>query len=166
MRGVEVQKRGALHDHAIVWSPVPMSLAVVRELAIRAGFGHSVDLAPCKAGPNGVPAYVTKAVAGYVTKATDARHEVPWLPEGTIDDGTYLVDDVSGEVLGRSPSLHGAPYRTWSCSRSWGLTMAAVRAEGRVYAIARQEELVLAAVRLLATELGAVIACESPPAPS
>jgi hypothetical protein len=115
-RGVEVQKRGALHHHSMTWSPTPLSLAEVRRLAVAAGYGHSVDLAPCVPGSRKAAYYVSK----YVTKACDSRAEVPW------------VDLVTGEVVeGR--------YRTWSMSREWGQTMAQVRAIGAEYARKQRE---------------------------
>lgn len=105
-RAVEVQDRGALHHHAITWSPVELSLKEVRRLAIQAGYGHSVDLAPTRPGSRGVSNYCAK----YVTKACDQRGEVPW------------ADLETGEVT-------EGKYRTWSMSRDWGLTMAAVKQE-------------------------------------
>jgi hypothetical protein len=120
MRGVEVQARGALHDHAIVWTSTGLNVARVRELAIRAGFGHSVDLAPSPPGSKRAGYYVSK----YVTKACDSRESVPWAAE--------TVDVHTGEISrGR---IH-ARYRTWSCSRSWGLTMREVRALAQEQAI-------------------------------
>lgn len=120
MRGVEVQGRGALHDHAIVYSPAgALDLALVRRLAIRAGFGHSVDLAPCTPGSKRAAYYVSK----YVTKACDSRDDVPWLGE--------VVDRQTGEV---TVGLVPGRYRTWSCSREWGDTMRDVRAVGAAYA--------------------------------
>ncbi len=119
-RGVEVQERGALHDHFMAFNPHgEVSAATVRRLAIRAGFGHSVDVAPCVAGSRKAAYYVSK----YVTKACDSRADVPWLGQRVnTDTGEVTV----GLVPGR--------YRTWSCSREWGSTMADVRAAAAVYA--------------------------------
>jgi hypothetical protein len=117
-RGVEVQARGALHDHAMVWSPTPLRKRDLAGLALSAGFGHSLDLAECPPGSKRAAYYVSK----YVTKATDSRHEVPWWGQ-VIDYGTGEVTE--GVVDGR--------YRTWSMSRGWGLTMAAVRSEARAF---------------------------------
>ena len=166
MRGIEVQERGALHDHAILWSPAPISLHVVKKFAMRAGFGHAVDLKPLEPGASRAAAYVSKRVAGYITKATDSRTAVPWLPAGTEDDGQYLIGNASGEVLGRSPSAHGAPYRTWSCSRGWGLTMAAVRADAKAYVESRTADGLAEVLSLLAAELEAVPIDGVPPPPS
>jgi hypothetical protein len=118
-RGIEVQARGALHDHAMVWSPTPLDLDAMWRLAVRCGFGCVMDLAPCTPGSRKAAYYVSK----YVTKATDSRALVPWRAE--------VVDLDTGEV---TQALVPGRYRTWSMSREWGLTMAAVRAEGAVYA--------------------------------
>lgn len=127
MRGVEVQDgkrggvgRGALHDHAIAWSPDrPFDRKHLRSLAIAAGFGHEVDIAPAPPGSRRASYYVSK----YVTKACDSRADVPW-----VDD---VVDTTTGEITRASIQ---ARYRTWSCSRSWGLTMREVRAAAADYA--------------------------------
>lgn len=118
-RGIEVQRRGALHDHAMVWSPTPLALPALRALAIRCGFGHEVDLAPCEPGSRKAAYYVSK----YVTKATDSRALVPWRAE--------VVDLDTGEV---TQALVPGRYRTWSMSREWGSTMSEVRAVAAAYA--------------------------------
>ena len=125
MRGVEVQKRGALHDHALVWSPTPLNLAAVRHRAITAGFGHSVDLAQCVPGSRKAAYYVSK----YVTKACDARDSVPWAAD--------VVDRATGEV---TREVVAGRYRTWSCSRGWGTTMTEIRAVAREYAQTKAAE--------------------------
>ena len=117
LRGVEVQTRGALHDHALLWSPVPMTTRQVRARAMAAGFGHSVDLAPIDPGSKQCAYYVSK----YVTKAADSRDEVPWAGD--------VVDRLTGEITREQVR---ASYRTWSSSREWGLTMAQVRAQLRL----------------------------------
>jgi hypothetical protein len=109
MRGVEVQRRGALHDHVILWSASPIDIVAIQGLALRAGFGCSCDWAPAEPGSRKLAYYISK----YVTKACDARDLVPWL----------AVDLATGEILSDR-----ATYRTWSMSRDWGLTMAQVRA--------------------------------------
>lgn len=79
----------------------------MRELAIKHGFGHEVDIQAVKG--EGAAGYCAK----YVSKSADDRDELPW------------VDRATGERLrgvGR--------YRPWSSSRRWSaLTMAAIRAE-------------------------------------
>ena len=113
-RGVEPQKRGALHDHVMIWSRYEISLQTLRKLAVRAGFGHEVYCPEVRPGSTQCAYYVSK----YVTKACDSRSVVPWLGD--------VVDFDTGEV---TEGLVDARYRTWSQSRDWGTTMAAVRAE-------------------------------------
>jgi len=149
LRGVEVQKRGALHDHALVWSPVPLSQESLRRMAIRAGFGHSLDLAPVVPGSRKAAYYVSK----YITKACDSRDEVPWVGE--------YVDRRTGEI---KRGLITARYRTWSSSRSWGLTMRDVRAVCAEYARRRAELLSAQLITELCESLdGAVVVDGDPP---
>lgn len=140
LRAIEVQVRGALHDHALVWSPVPLELEPLRELAMAAGFGHSVDLAPIAPGSRRAAYYVAK----YVAKATDQRADVPWWGE--------RVDRRTGEI---SMGLVDGRYRTWSSSREWGLTMRAVRSIVAEFARTAAAERHAVALSLLAEELGA-----------
>jgi hypothetical protein len=145
-RGVEVQDRGALHDHAMVYSPTgPLSLVLVRRLAMDAGFGHSVDIAPCVPGSRKAAYYVSK----YVTKATDKRDEVPWAAD--------VVDLTTGEV---TRGVVPGRYRTWSMSREWGSTMADVRARAAAYAATKRAErdvLDLVAALAVVADLGTVL---------
>lgn len=151
-RGVEVQERGALHDHAMVWSPVPLSKNRLRGMAMRAGFGHSLDLAPAPPGSKRAAYYVSK----YVTKATDSRELVPWWGE--------VVDLDSGEV---TEGVIAGRYRTWSMSRGWGLTMAAVRAYVRADVLAREAALSAQTFDMVVRAFDCVPIGESPPpAPS
>lgn len=141
MRGVEVQKRGALHDHALVWSPRPLRQGVVKRLAMRAGFGHSTDLEPVMPGSRKAAYYISK----YVTKACDQRESVPWVGE--------YVDRRTGEIKrGRID----ARYRTWSASRGWGLRMRDVRALCGDYARVAAARLRAEQLQMLADTLGAV----------
>lgn len=142
IRGVEVQQRGALHDHAIVHSPVPLDVEELRALAMRAGFGHSIDLAPIEPGSRKAAYYISK----YVTKACDSRESVPWVAE--------TVDELTGEIRVRPVT---ARYRTWSSSRQWGLTMAAVRSICAAQARARAERLRQESVALVAAQLDAQV---------
>ena len=113
-KATEVQARGALHLH------VPMRLVVgsrlhlptIRQMAIAHGFGHSVDVTAVRDEAG------LRYVAKYVSKAAAMRSSVPWRK----------VDPASGE-LRLTPT-----YKTWSASRSWGLTMAAVREAQRTWA--------------------------------
>lgn len=127
LKAVEVQERGALHLHVIHWSPEPVDLRVIQALALRAGFGCTLDYAPCAPGSRRAAYYVAK----YVTKACDQRGSVPW----------DLVNTWTGEV----ETVAEARYRTWSSSRGWGVTMKALRdavrvAAARRAAVARQAE--------------------------
>jgi hypothetical protein len=152
-RAVEPQKRGALHLHVIVWTPVPLVLKDVQRLAVAAGFGCVIDFEPASPGDTRQAAYVSK----YVTKATDQRGEVPW----------DVVDLETGEV----EAVKDARYRTWSCSKGWGLTMKVLKAGIRE--AAQRRAVVSGMIRLgesstLVTELGAgigslVIAGQPPP---
>ncbi len=131
-RGVEVQDgkrggsaRGALHDHALTWSSTPLDKRELRALAIRAGFGHSVDLAEVQAGTTQSAYYVSK----YVTKSADSREDVPWAADA--------IDVSTGEVR----RVTAAPtYRTWSQSLGWGQSMAQARAASGAYAALKREE--------------------------
>jgi hypothetical protein len=111
-RAAEVQVRGALHYHVIVWTPRKFSVQTLRQLAIRSGFGHEVDLQPLEPGSRKAAGYVSK----YVTKSADRRELVPWAAE--------VVDPETGEL---SVEQVRATFRTWSQSKRWGSTMAEIR---------------------------------------
>jgi hypothetical protein len=157
-RGVEVQLRGALHDHAMVSSPYALDVKVLRRMAIRAGFGHSVDLAACAPGSRKAAYYVSK----YCTKATDSRDLVAWWGE-FIDQ----VDDVTGEIT-FGEGLIEARYRTWSMSRRWGSTMGQIRAEAAAYARGIRDKESAEGMFELLRQFGGQIErlSETPPAPS
>jgi hypothetical protein len=123
---VEVQKRGALHRHVIVWVADPLTVQQVRPLAIAAGFGHEVDVAEAEPGSRRFAYYVSK----YVTKSCDQREQVPWRAD--------VADEQSGEVRSMNTD---ATFRTWSQSRGWGMTMREVRMIARVAAAASAERL-------------------------
>lgn len=144
MRGVEVQDRGVLHDHALVWSPEPLDVLRVQQLALAAGFGCVLDLAKCDPMSKRAAYYVSK----YVTKATDSRQDVPWLQD--------FVDTRTGEV---TRGIGPGRYRTWSCSRDWGDTMSTVRAAKAAYArmiAARPAAELVEALAVLEAALGPV----------
>lgn len=146
-KAVETQKRGAIHYHLPIWSPVPLNVVVVQALALRAGFGCVLDLDPIKSGDLRAASYVSK----YVSKATDARDDVPWTAD--------VVNEHTGEVR----LLHtSARYRTWSASRGWGLTMKALREALREAARARAARLAEVAGDLPALTSAGVLV----PAPS
>lgn len=132
MRGCEVQDgvhrddhvgRGALHDHVLARTAYGIDVHLVRRLAINAGFGHSVQVDDVAPGSDREAQYISK----YITKSTDSRRDVPWREQ--------VVNVETGEVTDR---LVPGRYRTWSCSRRWGKTMAEVRHEGMLYAIERE----------------------------
>lgn len=164
MRGVEVQDgkrsagspgRGALHDHIVCRTKYPIDERLVRRLAMQAGFGHSVDVVECAPGSKREAYYVAK----YITKSADARRDVPWRAD--------VVNVETGEVV---RGLVPGRYRTWSCSRRWGLTMAQVRAEAAVVArslaLKRDELIEAQAFESLAAVFDFQRLDESPPAPS
>lgn len=129
IRSVEVQKRGALHLHIVMSTNAPLDPHLVQRLALLAGFGCSVDVAPIHShnlDHAGDSRRVGHYLSKYLTKAADARQDAAW------ED----VDLSTGELV---PCK--ARYRTWSSSRSWGVQMKTVLA-----AIHRSH--VLAAVRL------------------
>jgi len=149
-RAVEVQERGAIHLHVIVWTAKPLVLREVQRVAVDAGFGCVIDFKPAAVGDTRQAAYVSK----YVTKATDQRGEVPW----------DVVDLETGEV----EAVKDARYRTWSCSRGWGLTMkaleAGIREAAQKRAAALRESLSAATVFAVNAGTGSpVIAGLSPP---
>lgn len=155
MRGCEVQDgkrlagadagRMGLHDHLLIRSTVPLDLREVRALAIAAGFGHEVKLVPVTPGSKREGYYVSK----YITKSADARREVPWVAD--------VVDLETGELF-EGVSVPGR-YRTWSCSRQWGMTMVDVKRAAYELRIvigqALDDESAKAALAALSVSMGA-----------
>jgi hypothetical protein len=115
-KATEVQARGALHLHVPLRLVLgtKLHLPTIRQLAISHGFGHSVDLTAVKNEAG------LRYVAKYVSKSSAMRSSVPWRK----------LHQPTGE-LRLSPT-----YKTWSASRSWGLTMAAVKQQQREWALA------------------------------
>lgn len=106
--------RGALHHHVILRTVTALDVKTLRQLAIDAGYGHSVDLKPLDPGSRAAAAYVAK----YITKACNERDSVPWW--------LMVVDYQTGEV---TEGLVPARYRTWSQSQTYsGTTMREIRA--------------------------------------
>lgn len=117
-KGVEVQKRGAVHFHSLFRVPKGHGgrhwPRTIRVLAIKHGFGHEIDAAPVP--DEKVAGYIAK----YAAKATADRDALPWC------------DRETGEVrIG-----HGR-YRVWSSSRRWGVSMGAVRRGQQAWTIER-----------------------------
>jgi hypothetical protein len=117
--------RMGLHLHVLLRTDRVINVRTVRRLAIRAGFGHSVDLQVLSPGSRKAAKYVAK----YVTKSCDERDDVPWL----VDQ----VDQETGEVTKQN---RPATFRTWSQSRRWGTTMAEICVDLRRRWDARQAE--------------------------
>jgi hypothetical protein len=138
-RSVEVQDgkrceesgcgRGALHLHVIVRSQVVMTVPVLRALAIRAGFGHSLTYDVLDPASKGAAHYVSK----YVTKAADQRQDVPWT--------SLYVDPFTGDerLVDAHDGGKAATYRTWSKSVNFGRTLKELRcAAATRYAVQEQ----------------------------
>ena len=142
LRVVEIQERGAIHLHVLVWTPIPLVLNEVQTLAVLAGFGCVIDY-EASVG-TGHATYVSK----YATKATDQRQDVPWE--------AIKVDRTTGEV----EAVTDAKYRNWSCSRDWGLTMKAL--EAGIREAAQKRAALMAESPTLATELGVHAGIGSP----
>jgi hypothetical protein len=105
--------RGALHHHVLVSVPYAIDKKTLRALAIEAGYGHVVDVQVVSRKSNAMAEYVSK----YVAKSADRRSDVPWRQQ--------RVDKTTGEVTESTD----ATFRTWSQSKTWGTTMARIRAE-------------------------------------
>lgn len=150
-RPVETQKRGGLHKHPLMVTNYPIDEREFRQLAIDAGFGHEVRVVAVDGKSPALIEYVTKRVAGYVSKSVDERSDVPWRRD--------VVDESTGEVtVSTDPT-----FRTWSQSRGWGQTMRSIRREARLVALE------LKSLRESAPKLvGGVVqvVSETPPAPS
>ena len=132
-RAVEVQDRGALHLHLLVRVAAPVLvgrelLRDVRALALRHGFGHSVDVQSVGGDTARSARLVAWYLAKYVGKAAGARREVPWRRRVCRE-----VDLVTGEVRVRFVGPCG--YRTWTASRRWGSSMGAVKAAQRAWGV-------------------------------
>lgn len=120
-RATEVQSRGALHFHCLMrfspeglrrlrsmWRPKD-PFCPFRTMVVGRGFGHEIDLQVLDGSPNKLRR-LTNYVAKYVSKAVDARHDVPWVPDPDAPT-----------------SSRRATFRTWSASRRYGQTMAELR---------------------------------------
>lgn len=107
----EVQRRGVLHRHC-VFRAVGVAdrrfRAAVRLAAFRWGFGRQIDV-------QGLSAHHAWYLAKYASKTSDEMSQCAWLDKST------------GELV-------AARYRPWSSSRSWGDSMAVVKAAQRAWA--------------------------------
>jgi len=133
-RAVEAQDRGALHYHVIFrradGTPLRLSKAYIRAVAVGLGFGHEVDVQPYD---EKVAGYVAK----YVSKAADERPDVPW--DGTRERVREYWPGVPWRVQERrfTERTTEANYRTWVASRRYGDRMSQVRLDqahwGRIW---------------------------------
>lgn len=112
-RAAEDQKRGALHHHVIVASDSLIDPYTVQALGLAAGYGCVAHLERLAPGSNRHAWYVSK----YVTKAVDARNEIPWRVE--------VVDHATGEIRW---VRRRATFRAHSQSHGWALSIGEVRA--------------------------------------
>jgi hypothetical protein len=144
-RAAEFQVRGLIHLHVTVAYAETLDLQWIRDRAIDAGFGCSTDWQPVVK-----PGYVAK----YVTKSLDVMDTVPWS----------VVDGETGEIS------HAATprMRTWSCSRSWPVTMKEIAETNKRQAMARYqswraEQDRSAGVEGVAEQPGSLVWREPPP---
>jgi uncharacterized protein YbjQ (UPF0145 family) len=104
-RAVELQVRGVIHLHVIVWSPGRrITATAVQPLALAAGFGCNVKVTHSGEDVARFARYVTK----YVTKSVDGRGDCPW----------DVLDPVTGELRASA-----ATYKAWSQSLGFGCRM-------------------------------------------
>jgi hypothetical protein len=115
-RGVEAQRRGALHDHVLVRcrGDLVALKEAVRQLAMDHGFGHEVDLRWARPGDEW---YLAK----YVSVTCDQVDQVEWRD---LDTGFVTI---------------GARCRTWTTSRRWGLTMKELKRQQREWTLQEQD---------------------------
>lgn len=128
-RGVEVQKRGALHLHVMIWCADDLMPALnwIKGAAMDVGFGHSTDLRPCAPGSRREAAYCAK----YVTKSNGHRDRCPWRQY--VEHPNRETGEILSGYSGR------ATYRTWSASRGYGVKMRDVKATDAAHARVKAE---------------------------
>jgi hypothetical protein len=114
-RTVDGCGRMALHFHVLIRTDGSLSAKTLRKLAIQAGFGHELKLQELAPGSKAAARYVAK----YVTKSCDERDDVPWIVDQVDDDGEVTAENVR------------ATFRTWSQSKGWGTSMAALVEDAR-----------------------------------
>ena len=150
--------RGALHHHLVLSTLGQLDVLRVQQLALDAGYGCVIDVESIDAGTNldHLAGYVSKRIAGYVTKGSgDHRQEVPWRAD--------VADRETGEIT----RMHSVPtFRAHSQSAGWGCTLKEIRAICREQARARAA--VLAEHLALTLEPAApaesvAMACADPP---
>lgn len=118
----EPQSRGALHSHSMMRTDEPMTerrfAAAVKAAALRWGFGEQVKVEMVNLADTLQAAKVAGYCAKYSSKGADA------LP------AVRRLNCVTGEV-------RQGGYRSWSSSRRWGDTMAAVKLRRCLWAAAQ-----------------------------
>ncbi len=112
-RVAEVQKRGAIHLHNVILSPVPLNAVHLQDLAQSAGFGCVMDLAQI---PNADYRKIAHYIAKYVSKGSD-RKNAKWVVE--------MCDLETGEIWRKKAHPN---FRAHSSSRDWGITLREIRA--------------------------------------
>jgi hypothetical protein len=152
-RAVEVQDgkrrsdgmgRNALHEHVLLRSRgvvrVDADLVdALRELAMDHGYGHEVVVERAAVSQDGRARLAAWYAAKYVSKAADVRSQVPWRRRflGVKHGRAEVVDPLTGvvsEVATVQERWSPRTYRTWTASRGWGASMAAVKIAQRDWA--------------------------------
>lgn len=114
----EVQARGALHRHVLMWCPGVTERrfrAAVRLCRFRWAFGQQYNVQPVSGDDAREIARKAGYCASYCTKGGDRAQ---------------TVDMRTGE-------MKPGGYRPWSASRRWGQTMKAIREEQRAWVLER-----------------------------
>lgn len=118
----ETQQRGLLHLHGLVRVALPVTRrrmrATVQTCALEWDFGRQVDVQML----DGADGREIARKAGYCAKYATKSSDDPALV-ARLDRETGAFEVVQGG------------YRSWSCSRGWGLTMKALRASRRAYVL-------------------------------
>lgn len=111
-KAAECQQRGAVHFHALLRCDRDLTgrVRALRALAIHHGFGHEIDVQPVR--DMRAAGYCSK----YASKSVDDRQQCPWKDPETGALGTAMR------------------IRTWTASRRWGVTMAALRQQQQAWA--------------------------------
>jgi hypothetical protein len=137
-RSADGHGRGALHHHIVIATTVRLDVLEVQALALAAGYGCVMDLQPVELGADlsDLAAYVSKRLAGYVSKASTDRQEVPWRADvavcalGIHETPTQRPGEPKPEPCEchEIRRMRTAPtYRTHSQSAGWGCTVKEVK---------------------------------------
>jgi len=110
-RAVEIQKRGALHEHVIFRVPASdfvinsRMIEEIREIAVECGYGHSIKLISLDPQDEQAKQNSARYLAKYVSKTAGQRKTLPYVPE-------------EGKT---------SRYRIWTASSKWGATMKSIK---------------------------------------